>query len=146
MLFGGDSGYSSVTVLLDLCAILWIYHLSCFKYQMLEQEVTWHKKQVAWMLCFFFLSLSLCLSFFCCHRVAGEQCRQCPAVTAPTWTVWGRSPKRNLFRNPMWDPTLLTLSTVLLITCHSLKNVVIAHLIWFHQAFCFCFIFLFYIF
>lgn len=50
------------------------------------------------------------LFFFLFHilRPVGEQCHRCPAVTAPTWTAWVRSPRKNLFKNLMW----VTLSTL----------------------------------
>lgn len=56
------------------------------------------EQQLQYKLCIkssiFVFSLSL--------RFVGEVWHRRPAVTAPTSAAWGRSPRRNSYRNPMW--------------------------------------------
>lgn len=66
-------------------------------------------------------------------RPVGEPCHWCPAATAPTSTVWGKSPRRNSFRNPMW----VTLPPwTLFITYHSFYKLLIT-LLNLNVTFCF---------
>lgn len=108
MLCGDDSGSMGGTVLLVLWFVFCIFFLSLYrpsdmlsKKHCLSPSFLFNRDRRRQLICKL-CAESFLIGFSLSLRFVGEIWCQCPAVTAPTWTAWGRSPRRNSFRNPTW--------------------------------------------
>lgn len=95
---GGACRFINLFILYRLLTVLlcWFYDLESRSFYWGCRVIIMTLKQV--------FSKSLCPES-CFPGVSSDRAKQCrrrPAATVPIWPVWGRSPRKSSFRNPMW--------------------------------------------